>query len=88
MDGARRREGLGGDNRWPVPSHHRTQMRVRDLRAWTGEHFSTSLFLSLHDTTALPPSTTSNPNTALPFTSLISFFGNCVTSPSLLLSFL
>ncbi|KAJ7806981.1 hypothetical protein B0H14DRAFT_3152707 [Mycena olivaceomarginata] len=73
MDGVRRREGFGADDRWPVPSHRRTQMRVRDLRAWTGEHFSAFLFLSLHDTTALPPSTTSNSNAALPLTCLISF---------------
>jgi hypothetical protein len=43
-------------------------MHVRDLRAWTGERFSASLFLSLHDMTAPLPF-------ALPFTSLVSFFG-------------
>jgi hypothetical protein len=66
MDRARRRER--DDDRWPVPFRHRTQMHVRDLRAWTGERFSASLFLSLHDMTAPLPF-------ALPFTSLVSFFG-------------
>ncbi|KAJ7790631.1 hypothetical protein B0H14DRAFT_3569015 [Mycena olivaceomarginata] len=66
---------------------HRRTMRVRDLRAWTGEHFGASLFLSLHDTTALPPSTTKLRDVAisasfLPVNSISSSaFGSCILEP-------